>query len=320
MRPDPDAPELQAAPLQSLLSRCAGLVALFDPDDRLHWANAAWREVFGVAPDASPTWDELMRAAHQAGTGWRFDGPQAEREMADAAAERRARTPSRTFERGLVDGRSLLMTHTCDARGWLLEVGLDLSQRPARVPDGRLASSPATDAGADDPVTGVPTRETALARLATALADAARPTCVALVDVDQTERINARYGQAAGDQVLRDFARHLRDRVRRDDACGRIGGDGFLVMLHGVSLEQAEDALNRLCAEARESQPLPAVPYFRYSVSAGLVQALPGEAREAVLARADAALRAAKHAGRDRCIVHRSAPAAPDADRPAPNA
>lgn len=149
------------------------------------------------------------------------------------------------------------------------------------------------------------TRATALARLQAALAGAARPTCVALVKVDQTQRTNARYGRGADDEVLR-------DRLRRDDACGRVGGDSFLVMLDGVTLEQAEEALSRLRVAPRESQPLPVVRYFRYSVSAGLVQA-PCRTKAAtpcrpVPARAGAALKAAKDAGRDRCIVQRHAP------------
>lgn len=301
---------MQAAPLQGLLSRFAGLVAMFDPEDRLHWANPAWRQAFGVAPDASPPWDELMRAAVRAGKGLRFDGPDIEGQVAEAAAARRARAPSLTFECGLLDGRSVLMTQTSDVRGWMLEVGVDVSSSRGSLSAGSGSAARAGTPGAaeDDPLTGVPTREAALARLGAALADGRRPTCVALVDVDQTERTNARYGRASGDQVLRDFALHLRERVRRDDAFGRVGGDGFLVMLDGVTLEQAEEALNRLCAEVRESQPLPAVPYFRYSVSAGLVQALPGESSEAVLARARAALQAAKQAGRDRCIVHGQVP------------
>jgi len=160
----------------------------------------------------------------------------------------------------------------------------------------------------DDPLTGVPTRVTALARFQAALADAARPTCVALVKVDQKQRTNTRYDREAGDQVLRDFALRLRDRLRRDDACGRVGGDAFLVMLDGVTLERAEEAFNRLRVEPRESQPLPVVRDSRYSVSAGLLQALAGESSDAVRARAGAALEAAKGAGRDRCVVHRHAP------------
>lgn len=308
MRPDPDAPELQAAPLQSLLSQFAGPVALFDPGDRLHWANPAYRQAFGVAADATASWVDLMRAANRGGKGLRLEGPGVERELARAAAARRVTRPSRAFESVLLDGRTMLFTQTTDARGWLLEIAVDMSCRAGSAPEPRAVRADVPGAAADDPLTGVPLREAALARLRAALADAARPTCVALVNIDQTQRTNTRYGREAGDQVLRDFALRLRDRLRRDDACGRVDGDCFLVMLDGVTLEQAEEALNRLCAEARESQPLPVVPYFRYSVSAGLVQALPGEDSDAVLARAGAALQAAKDAGRDRCIVDRNAP------------
>ena len=55
-------------------------------------------------------------------------------------------------------------------------------------------------------------------------------------------------------------------------------------MPDGVTLEQAEEAFDRLRFEPRECQPLLLVRYFRYSVSAGLVQVLPGECSDAVLA------------------------------------
>jgi len=84
MRPDPYAPELQAAPLQSLLSQFACLVALFDPCDRLHWADPAYRQAFGVAPDALATWVDLMRAANRGGNGLRLDGPGVKREQCNS--------------------------------------------------------------------------------------------------------------------------------------------------------------------------------------------------------------------------------------------
>ncbi len=72
--------------------------------------------------------------------------------------------------------------------------------------------------------------------------------CVAIVDLDALKPINDTFGHAAGDAAIRAVARAIRQVVRADDLVFRWGGDEFLVVLFGVSEEEARRRLDGLDA------------------------------------------------------------------------
>jgi diguanylate cyclase len=72
--------------------------------------------------------------------------------------------------------------------------------------------------------------------------------CVAIVDLDALKPVNDTFGHAAGDAALRAVARAIRQLVRADDLVFRWGGDEFLVVLFGVSEEEARRRLDGLTA------------------------------------------------------------------------
>jgi diguanylate cyclase len=302
--PAPPCPAaVPTGPLVALLHRYGGMAALYDDRDRLTWANPGFRQTFGLAEDEAPTWSELMRNCHARRQGCLIQTHDFEHWLSSAAS-RRGKMAFRQFEADLQDGRWVLMTQTTDENGWMLELGVDVTDMGSDHRDLRVARDRALRASQEDALTGVPNRGAVLARLDAELVNPGPPPWVALVDLDHFKQVNDRHGHAAGDQVLRDFAQRLRNGLRRADACGRFGGEEFLVVLEGVAQADAEHVLQRLLEQTRSAQPLARVPDFRYSFSAGLVQAQRGERNEAVIARADAALYAAKHAGRDRVVVH----------------
>ena len=84
-----------------------------------------------------------------------------------------------------------------------------------------------------DPLTGLPNRALFQDRLPRILADAARrEEKVALlhIDLDNFKNINDSLGHAAGDFVLQQIAKRLKDCVRNDDMVARLGGDEFVVV------------------------------------------------------------------------------------------
>lgn len=291
-----------AGPLVGLLSSFGGLAALYDETDRLRWANACFRDAFGLGPDDTPTWADLMRASHGRRQGVLIQCSDFEHWLASAAS-RRGKEPTRQFEADLQDGRWIMMTQTTDERGWMLEIGVDVSDMGCDHRDLRVARDRAVRASQEDALTGIPNRAAVLTRLDAELAVPGSRPCIALVDLDHFKRINDTFGHPAGDQVLRDFAVRLRDNLRRGDACGRFGGEEFLLVLQDISLPKAADVLHRLLVQTRAARPLREPASVRYTFSAGLVQARPDEGRDALLARADAALYDAKRQGRDRCEV-----------------
>lgn len=132
------------------------------------------------------------------------------------------------------------------------------------------------------------------------------------LDVDNLKPVNDRLGHEAGDALLVAVAGLLRRVARPSDMAARLGGDEFALWLDGVAEESiAARRAEALCAGAAAT--LLTAPggaeRVPVSVSIGVALTLAGaETPEAVLARADAALYAAKRAGRN---AWRLAPAGP---------
>ena len=153
-----------------------------------------------------------------------------------------------------------------------------------------------------DMLTGMVNRRHGATMLAAACAAAAGRESLAVVmaDVDHFKRINDHHGHAAGDAVLRAVAGVMRDGIVSGETAVRWGGEEFLLVLPDC------DAAGALARAERLRLALSASPVDaggqRHGVTASLGCAIlgPGETPEALVARADEALYAAKAAGRDR--------------------
>ncbi len=143
------------------------------------------------------------------------------------------------------------------------------------------------------------------------LAAAGRPAAVLMIDVDHFKRINDRYGHAQGDRVLAAVAAELSAGLRGGAILGRIGGEEFAALLPDAGPPHArivaERLRQRVAALSLPAEGTPegtASPPEGITASFGLATCGGGGARpqalEALLARADAALYAAKAAGRNR--------------------
>lgn len=128
-----------------------------------------------------------------------------------------------------------------------------------------------------------------------------RPTCVLYLDVDHFKSINDDYGHAAGDAALVALAAALRAQSRQSDLIGRVGGEEFAMLLPGVGVQQALERAEQLRVAVHT---IPR-PDGQLSVSIGIAVCAPGAYAgvEALLARADQAMRQAKREGRDRIVV-----------------
>ncbi|MDF1524035.1 MAG: GGDEF domain-containing protein, partial [Trueperaceae bacterium] len=134
------------------------------------------------------------------------------------------------------------------------------------------------------------------------------PFAVLMLDLDRFKRINDAHGHAAGDRVLVDLGRALARIVRATDAVARWGGEEFLVLLP----ETGRDAATALAEQMRASVGAATLGAGHHlSVSVGVAAYHPPDRAEDVVARADAALYAAKAAGRDAVRVEEPAAAGP---------
>jgi diguanylate cyclase (GGDEF)-like protein len=160
-----------------------------------------------------------------------------------------------------------------------------------------------------DPLTGLPNRRRFDMRMTSTLSQFQRDGKVGalvLFDVDYFKRFNDAYGHPKGDEVLVQFAHCLRAASRRPvDLPVRLGGEEFAILM---PLTDAEGA--HYCAErARSAMQALAIahsgnaPLGVVTVSAGMALLAPGDTAETLYSRADAALYAAKHAGRNQIAV-----------------
>jgi diguanylate cyclase (GGDEF)-like protein len=157
-----------------------------------------------------------------------------------------------------------------------------------------------------DPLTQLPNRR-ALDRHLPPLIDRAldyqQPLCVAMVDFDHFKRVNDVHGHATGDLVLTAMAEMLRAAVRDSDLAVRVGGEEFVLVFGNTNLDEATRACERLLAAVREHHWEGLATGLSCTVSAGVAELLPNECIPDWLGRADAALFAAKHAGRDQVCL-----------------
>ena len=126
------------------------------------------------------------------------------------------------------------------------------------------------------------------------------PLSVLVFDVDHFKVINDSHGHAVGDQVLADIVLRTEAAIRSLDACARLGGEEFAVLLPDTTFGTARLVAERLRAALDRSAGDAAADSIQYTVSIGLAGLAPGESLAALLKRADAALYAAKAGGRNR--------------------
>jgi diguanylate cyclase (GGDEF)-like protein len=126
------------------------------------------------------------------------------------------------------------------------------------------------------------------------------PFSVALIDLDWFKRINDAYGHPTGDEVLRTFAITVFANIRSIDRFGRYGGEEFLLILPDTPHDVAARILDRQREIIAELDWSAFSPGMSVTISAGVATLAPNEAPDALLARADSALYAAKARGRNR--------------------
>lgn len=123
--------------------------------------------------------------------------------------------------------------------------------------------------------------------------------CAAMIDVDHFKHINDRLGHALGDRVLQHLATIVTDAMRSTDLIARYGGEELALLLPSTSLGNAYAICERLRTTVEQHTWRDIHPTLQVTISIGLADHN-GDNLAELLARADAQLYAAKHAGRNR--------------------
>jgi two-component system cell cycle response regulator len=160
-----------------------------------------------------------------------------------------------------------------------------------------------------DPLTGLHNRRYLDSHLQTLFDRAVarrRPLSVMITDLDRFKSVNDTYGHDGGDDVLKEFARRLRQNVRGIDLACRFGGEEFVIVMPDTDGPVAEKVAERIRAEVAH------LPFsvgkdgksINVTVSVGVSSLLKGaDSVEALMKRADLALYEAKSGGRNRVVA-----------------
>jgi diguanylate cyclase (GGDEF)-like protein len=162
-----------------------------------------------------------------------------------------------------------------------------------------------------DPLTRVLKRRDVLDALENEVLLAARektPLTVAVIDLDAFKPLNEKYGHVFGDKTLFHIASKLKEVTRAQDLVGRYGGQEFIVVFPGCTVELAEQVLERLKARlVSEGVTNKEGDVVKMMFSAGIAHLRAGDQKyENIIARADRALGQAKASGGNRIIVDNS--------------
>ena len=189
-------------------------------------------------------------------------------------------------------------------RGFFAYVA-DFTRHKRLEDDLRAAKEAAENLATHDFLTGLPNRLLLTDRVGRAIKTAGRnktPVGILFIDLDGFKGVNDRLGHAAGDDLLVQVGRRLQGSLRDSDTVARLGGDEFIVLLPTLSTPGdveivARTVLDNLAKEPFVAQGRP----LDVTISIG-ASVFPehGTTVDSLLAAADAALRDAKRAGKNR--------------------
>lgn len=194
---------------------------------------------------------------------------------------------------------------------WLVAALLDRSERL------REASLQLRNVADTDSLTGLGNRRKFDAEIDALLREYHQqqtPFSLLVLDVDHFKAYNDSFGHQAGDEALREIGRVLRTVLRPRDVAVRYGGEEFVLLVHGVRMQQLSVVAARILHAVRAND----WPLQPLSASIGGAEVCGADSAATLLQRADASLYRAKRNGRDRfeamgcaeCFASRSAPPA----------
>ena len=262
---------------------------------------------FGEALAATHDTDQLLRVIVEsavestgASLGQLVDRGEVLIEFGDTAGPARIEFPlaagRESFGSLILFGESFTSEQR-ESAGWLVGhavIALANAQRHRRVEQQALV----------DGLTGLANRRLSTAALEKELARAERfgePLALVLTDIDDFKLINDRWGHPTGDEVLKLFAKTLRESVREIDLAGRWGGEEFALLLPGTDLEGGRELAERVRRKlARKKFLAPDGERIRVTASFGVAAFPDVKSQDELVAASDGALYEAKHSGKNR--------------------
>jgi diguanylate cyclase (GGDEF)-like protein len=276
-------------------------VCLFDADRKVVISNRRYAEIYQLSPEQigpGTSLAEILDLRHQAGTHFKVDP---ETRMA-------RNTDENAGVQELADGRIVSISrHTMPGGGWLTT--------HEDVTDRARSAEKVAYLAEHDQLTGLPNRTffTRMLEGPVRRRDDTATDCFAvfMVDLDKFKHVNDTLGHSAGDQLLIEVARRLKESLRDTDILARLGGDEFAIIqpLESPEIEQDHEAAIALALRIIDALARP-IELHGHQVTIGAsigiaCSPFDGHDPKDLLKKADLALYAAKAEGRNDFRLYR---------------
>jgi diguanylate cyclase len=188
-----------------------------------------------------------------------------------------------------------------------------LEQSKSQIDTLRSHLAEAQEVSMRDPLTSLSNRRRFDDSLAGELTDARRqgtPLCLVLADIDNFKKVNDHFGHTVGDEILKMFARVLKDNVCARDTVARYGGEEFAVILPETGAERAKLITERMRTQLegmRLALNASGQAIGKVTASFGVAELGAADDTDTLIQRADEKLYQAKCAGRNRVAVDQAA-------------
>ena len=126
------------------------------------------------------------------------------------------------------------------------------------------------------------------------------PLSIIMLDIDHFKKVNDTYGHLAGDFILKEIANVIKKSIRSSDACGRFGGEEFIILLPNTKLSGAMKLAERIRKNIENYEFVFRNKKIPITVSIGITSASKNDSVFSLIQRADEALYEAKNKGRNR--------------------
>ena len=127
-----------------------------------------------------------------------------------------------------------------------------------------------------------------------------KPLSILMLDIDFFKKVNDTYGHLAGDFVLKEVADIIKSTIRNSDACGRFGGEEFIIVLPNTKLNGAMKLAERIRENIQNHKFIFQNQEIPITISIGITSASKNDSLFSLIERADEALYEAKSKGRNR--------------------
>ncbi len=125
------------------------------------------------------------------------------------------------------------------------------------------------------------------------------PVALMVVDIDNFKKINDQFGHKTGDQALVSVAASIQNCIRKSDSLFRYGGEEFVVLTNKICAEDANNLAEKIRTQIEKNCFIDQNPVNKITVSIGVSLLMESDTEHSLFKRADDAMYASKHKGRN---------------------